>query len=249
MELTPIVSEQEWQEARDALLVKEKELTHARDALAAERRRMPRMLVEKEYEFEGPDGRVSLLDMFEGRRQLIIYRFFYEPGVNGWPEKGCPGCSMMADQRAHPAHVNARDTTVANVSRAPQAEIQRLQEKMGWEHIPWFTITDDFDKDFGVDEWHATNVFLRVGDRIYRTYLVDGRGDEALGSTFSYLDIAPLGRQEEWQDSPEGYPQDGNGSWWRRHDEYEADPPSVPADDETLIAADDRARSAVASAT
>ena len=249
MELTPIVSEQEWQEARDALLVKEKELTHARDALAAERRRMPRILVEKEYEFEGPDGRVSLLDLFEGRRQLIIYRFFYEPGVNGWPEKGCPGCSMMADQRAHPAHVNARDTTVANVSRAPQAEIQRLQEKMGWEHIPWFTITDDFDKDFGVDEWHATNVFLRVGDRIYRTYLVDGRGDEALGSTFSYLDIAPLGRQEEWQDSPEGYPQDGNGSWWRRHDEYEADAPSVPADDETLIAADDRARSAVESAT
>ena len=206
MELTPIVSEQEWQEARDALLVKEKELTHARDALAAERRRMPRMLVEKEYEFEGPDGRVSLLDLFEGRRQLIIYRFFYEPGVNGWPEKGCPGCSMMADQRAHPAHVNARDTTVANVSRAPQAEIQRLQEKMGWEHIPWFTITDDFDKDFGVDEWHATNVFLRVGDRIYRTYLVDGRGDEALGSTFSYLDIAPLGRQEEWRGLAGGLP-------------------------------------------
>ena len=131
MELTPIVSEQEWQEARDALLVKEKEFTHARDALAAERRRMPRMLVEKDYEFEGPDGRLSLLDLFEGRRQLILYRFFYEPGVNGWPEKGCPGCSMMADQRAHPAHVNARDTTVANVSRAPQADIQRLQGEDG----------------------------------------------------------------------------------------------------------------------
>ena len=79
---------------------------------------------------------------------------------------------------------------------------------MGWEHIPWYTIIDDFDKDFGVDEWHGTNVFLRVGDRIYRTYFVDGRGDEALGSTFSYLDITPLGRQEEWEDSPEGYPQE-----------------------------------------
>lgn len=249
MELTPIVSEQEWQEARDALLVKEKEFTHARDALAAERRRMPRVLVEKDYEFEGPDGRVSLLDLFEGRHQLILYRFFFEPGVNGWPDKGCPGCSMVADQRAHPAHANARDTTVANISRAPQADIKRLQKTMGWEHIPWFTITDDFDEDFGVDEWHATNVFLRVGDRIYRTYFVDGRGDEALGSTFSYLDIAPLGRQEEWQDVPEGYPQEGNGSWWRRHGEYGDDPPSVPADDETLIAADDRARSAVESAT
>ena len=86
MELPPIVSEQEWQEARDALLVREKELTHARDAMAAERRRMPRVLVEKEYEFDGPDGRVSLLDLFEGRRQLIVYRFFYEPGVRGWPE-------------------------------------------------------------------------------------------------------------------------------------------------------------------
>ncbi len=243
MELPPIVSPQEWKDAREQLLVEEKEFTHARDALAAKRRRMPRMLVEKDYEFDGPDGRLSLLDMFEGRRQLAIYRFFFEPDVNGWPDKGCWGCSMMTDQRAHPAHVNARDMTVVHASRAPQAEIQRLQKRMGWERIPWYTITDDWDEDFDVDEMHATNVFLRVGDRIYRTYMVDGRGDEALGSTFSFLDIAPLGRQEEWQDSPEGYPQDGD-SWWRRHDEYPADPPSVPADDETLIAADDRVREA-----
>ncbi len=251
MELPPIVSEQEWQEARDALLVKEKELTHARDAMAAERRRMPRMLVEKEYEFDGPDGRVSLLDLFEGRRQLIIYRFFYEPGVRGWPEKGCPGCSMMADQNAHPAHLNARDTMFAQVSRAPQADIERLKERMGWENIPWYTLTDDFDKDFGVDEWHGTNVFLRVSDRIYRTYFVDGRGDADLGGTFSYLDITALGRQEDFEDSPEGYPQSrvGGYSWWRRHDEYESDPPALPLDDETLIAADERARSAAGSAT
>ena len=208
MELPPIVSEQEWQEARDALLVKEKELTHARDAMAAERRRMPRMLVEKEYEFEGPDGRVSLLDLFEGRRQLIIYRFFYEPGVSGWPEKGCPGCSMMADQRAHPAHLNARDTTLAHVSRAPQADIERLKEKMGWDTSPGTRSPTTSTRTSASTSGTRTNVFLRVGDRIYRTYFVDGRGDEALGSTFSYLDITPLGRQEEWEDSPEGYPQD-----------------------------------------
>jgi predicted dithiol-disulfide oxidoreductase (DUF899 family) len=221
MELPPIVSEEEWQEARDALLVKEKKLTHARDAMAAERRRMPRMLVEKEYEFEGPNGRVSLLDMFEGRRQLIIYRFFYEPGVSGWPDKGCPGCSMVADQRSHPAHLRARDTVLAHVSRAPQADIERLKEKMGWD-IPWYTVVDDFDKDLGVGEWHGTNVFLRVGDRIYRTYFVDGRGDEALGGTWAYLDITALGRQEDWEDSPEGYPQSPANVWLRRHDEYAA---------------------------
>ena len=219
MKMPPIVSPQEWQAAREALLVKEKELTRARDALAAERRRMPRMAVEKDYRFEGPDGPVSLLELFEGRRQLILYRFFYEPGVAGWPESGCPGCSFMADQVANLAHLNARDTTFANVSRAPQPDIERWKARMGWD-MPWYTITDDFDADFGVDEWHATNVFLRVGERIYRTYFVDGRGDEALGSTFSYLDIAPLGRQEEWQDAPEGIRQDRAGSWLRRNDEY-----------------------------
>src|SRR5215216_1647564 len=113
-----IVSPDEWNAAREDMLVKEKELTRARDALAAERRRMPWMAVEKEYAFEGPDGPASLLDLFEGRRQLVVYRFFYEPGVAGWPERGCPGCSLMADQVAHLAHLNARDITYARVSRA-----------------------------------------------------------------------------------------------------------------------------------
>ena len=184
MNMPPIVSPQEWEAAREELLVKEKELTRARDALAAERRRMPRMAVEKEYRFEGPDGPASLLDLFEGRRQLIVYRFFFEPGVAGWPESGCRGCSFMADQVAHLAHLNARDTTLAYVSRAPQADIERWKARMGWE-IPWYTITDDFDADFGVDEWHGTNAFFRDGDRIFRTYFVNNRGDEALGSTWS----------------------------------------------------------------
>jgi predicted dithiol-disulfide oxidoreductase (DUF899 family) len=221
MKMPPVVSPQEWDAAREEMLVKEKELVRARDALAAERRRMPRMAVEKDYRFEGPDGPVSLLDLFEGRRQLILYRFFFDPDVDGWPEAGCRGCSMMADQVTHLAHLNSRDTTFANVSRAPQAEIARLKKKMGWE-MPWYTLTDGFDADFGVDEWHGTNAFYRDDeDRIFRTYFVDKRGDEALGTAWAYLDITALGRQEIWEDSPEGYPQTQAYVWWNRHDEYD----------------------------
>jgi predicted dithiol-disulfide oxidoreductase (DUF899 family) len=220
MNLPPVVTPEEWKAAREELLVKEKQLTRARDALAAERRRMPRMAVETDYEFDGPDGPVSLLDMFAGRRQLIVYRFFFEPGVGGWPEAGCPGCSMVADQVAHPAHLNARDTTLAFVSRAPQLDIERWKSRMGWGLIPWYTVTDDFDADFGVGEWHGTNAFLRDGDEIFRTYFIDARGDEAMGGTWSYLDITALGRQENWEDSPEGYPQTEPYGWWNRHDEY-----------------------------
>jgi predicted dithiol-disulfide oxidoreductase (DUF899 family) len=219
MNTPPVVSPDEWEAARRTLLVKEKEVTRARDALAAERRRMPWMAIEKEYTFEGPNGPARLVDLFEGRRQLVIYRFFFEPGVGTWPDGGCVGCSMMADQVAHLAHLNARDTTFAYVSRAPQPDIERLKARMGWD-VPWYTITDDFDKDFGVDEWHGTNAFLRDGDDVFRTYFLNNRGDEALGSTWSYLDITALGRQEEWEDSPAGYPQEQPYAWWRRHDEY-----------------------------
>ena len=120
---------------------------------------------------------------------------------------------MVADQVSHPAHLNARDTSLAFVSRAPQAEIQGLKERHGWELIPWYTITDDFDFDFGVGEWHGHNVFIREGDEIFRTYFIDARGDEAMGSTWNYLDVTALGRQEEWEDSPEGYPQTRTGGW------------------------------------
>ena len=219
MNLPPIVSPQEWDAARDDLLAREKELTRARDALAARRRRMPRMAVQKPYRFEGPSGPAGLLDLFEGRRQLIVYRFFYEPGVDGFPEHGCPGCSFLADQVAHLAHLNARDTTLAFVSRAPQEDIARWKARMGWS-VPWYTLTDEFDADFGVGEWHGTNAFLRDGDEIFRTYFVDSRGDEAMGSTWSYLDITALGRQEEWEDSPDGYPQTPPYQWWHLHDEY-----------------------------
>jgi predicted dithiol-disulfide oxidoreductase (DUF899 family) len=221
MNLPPVVSAEDWQAARDELLVKEKAVTRARDGLAAQRRRMPMMAVGKEYEFEGPNGKATLLDLFAGRRQLIVYRFFFEPGVDGWPERGCGGCSFLADQVAHLAHLNARDTTLVFVSRAPQPDIERWKARMGWD-IPWFTITDDFDADFGVAEWHGTNAFLRDGDTVFRTYFVDSRGDEAMGSTWSYLDVTALGRQEEWEDSPEGYPQTKPYQWWRLHDEYDS---------------------------
>jgi predicted dithiol-disulfide oxidoreductase (DUF899 family) len=223
MNTPPVVSPEDWNAAREAMLVKEKKLTRARDALAAERRRMPWMAVEKEYRFEGPDGPVSLADLFEGRRQLVLYRFFYEDDVAGFPEHGCPGCSFLADQVAHLAHLNARDTTLAFASRAPQPDIERLKARMGWT-MPWYTITDDFDSDFGVRDWHGTNAFVRHDGRIFRTYFIDSRGDEAMGSTWSYLDITALGRQEQWEDSPEGYPQTPPYQWWRLHDEYENTP-------------------------
>ena len=219
METPKIVSRQEWETARQQLLVKEKAQTRARDALAAERRRMPWLAVEKKYAFDGPGGRASLLDLFEGRRQLIVYRAFFEPGVNGWPEHACIGCSMVADQVAHPAHLNARDTSLAFVSRASQPDIERLKARMGWELIPWYTLTDDFDADFDVDEWHGTNAFIRDGNRVFRTYFLNNRGDEQMGNTWNYLDITALGRQESWEDSPRGYPQTPPYDWWIRHDD------------------------------
>jgi predicted dithiol-disulfide oxidoreductase (DUF899 family) len=225
-----IVTADEWEAARERLLVKEKELTRAKDAMAAERRRMPWMAVDKAYEFEGPDGAASLLDLFAGRSQLIVYRAFLEPGVHGWPDHACVGCSMVADQVAHVAHLNARDTTLVFASRAPQADIQRVKARMGWE-MPWYTMKDGFDVDFGVDQWHGTNAFIRDGDRVFRTYFINSRGDEALGSTWSYLDMTALGRQETWEDSPEGYPQTPPYEWWGWHDEA----PEVAGDRPGLV--------------
>ncbi|MBR1190733.1 DUF899 family protein [Bradyrhizobium sp. AUGA SZCCT0160] len=216
---THVVSAMEWEAARQQMLVKEKANTRARDALAAERRRMPWMAVEKTYAFEGPGGRASLVDLFDGRRQLIVYRAFYELGVHGWPEHACRGCSMVADQVAHLAHLNARDTTLVFVSRAPQVDIARLKKRMEWD-MPWYTVTDSFDKDFGVDEWHGTNVFIRDGNKVFRTYFINNRGDEQMGGTWNYLDITPLGRQEIWEDSPEGTPQTPTYKWWNWHDSY-----------------------------
>jgi predicted dithiol-disulfide oxidoreductase (DUF899 family) len=227
MDTRPIVSPDEWNDAYEKLLVKEKEHTRAGDALAAERRRMPWTEVEKEYRFEGPDGEVSFADLFDGRPQLIVYRAFYAPDVTttiggSYPERACVGCSMLADQLGNLAHLNARDTTLVFASRAPQKEIKGLKERHGWEQIPWYSVIDEWDKDFGVDEWHGHNVFFRDGDRIFRTYFIGGRGAERMGTVWSHLDSTALGRQEDWEDSPEGWPQtSGPGGWWNYNDAYE----------------------------
>ncbi|MET0450412.1 MAG: DUF899 domain-containing protein [Mycobacterium sp.] len=230
MRTPPIVSARDWQAAHSELLVKEKQMLRARDALAAERRRMPWTEVAKRYVFEGPDRTASLLDLFDGRRQLIVYRAFADPDVHGWPDHGCVGCSLMADHIGNLAHLNARDTTLVYASRGAQADIARIKTRMGWS-IPWYTMipTPDaaFDVDFGVDQWHGTNAFIRDDDgRVFRTYFINNRGDEAFVNTWNFLDMTALGRQENWEDSPKGYPQSPPYEWWCWHDEYAGHQPS-----------------------
>jgi predicted dithiol-disulfide oxidoreductase (DUF899 family) len=235
MNLPNVVSPPEWQDALDEHRAKEKEATRARAALAAERRRLPMVRIEKGYVLEGPGGKTSLLGLFEGRRQLILYHFMFGPNQ----EAGCDGCSMVADSVGHLAHLHARDTSFAMVSRAPLTKIERYRERMGWD-IPWYSSFDsDFNVDFGVGletpqpdqyqdgESFGLSVFIRDGDEVYRTYFTTARGIESLVSTFTLLDWTPLGRQEEWEDSPEGYPQTPVFEWWRRHDEYEEAPAEV----------------------
>ena len=183
--LPKVVSQAEWLAASKKLLAKEKELTRQHDQLAAERRRLPMVKIDKPYVFDGPAGKASLLDLFEGRRQLIVYHFMFAPGVEGWPTAGCSGCSMFVDQIGHLAHMHARDISFALVSRAPLSRIQPYQKRMGWD-IPWYSSSEsDFNDDFGVTtpkgETFGLSVFLRDGDNVYRTYFTNGRGVEALG--------------------------------------------------------------------
>jgi predicted dithiol-disulfide oxidoreductase (DUF899 family) len=150
MKTPAIVSGREWEAALQEMLFKEKELTRARDALAAMRRRMPWTPVTQRYVFDGPEGMVGLPDLFHGRRQLIVYRAFFEPGVQGWPEHACRGCSMVADNVGHVAHLNARDTTLVFASRASQCDIARVKDRMGWQ-MPWYTIVPEAGSAFDVD--------------------------------------------------------------------------------------------------
>ncbi len=193
--------------------------------LAAERRRQPMVLIERNYAFEGSTGKATLLDMFDGRSQLILYHFMFAPDVEGWPSAGCPGCSFFVDQVGDLAHLHARDTSFVLVSLAPLAKIDAYRRRMGWT-VPWFSSHGtEFNKDFGLTtdqgETFGLSVFLRDEDRVFRTYFTTARGVEALGPTWTFLDLTPLGRQEAWEDSPAGYPQTAPYEWWRRHDEYE----------------------------
>ena len=219
--LPPVVSQAEWQAAHAALRAKEKAATRARDALAAERRRLPMVRIEKDYLFEGERGPARLVDLFEGRRQLIVYHVMFGPT---W-QQGCVGCSMSVDDIGHLSHLHARDVSLALVSRAPQARLAPYKRRMGWA-VPWFSsFGSDFNVDLGVtvgdDEKSGVSVFLRDGENVHRSYFTSGRGDEMLGTVWSYLDLVPFGRQERWEDSPAGWPQTPPYDWWRRHDEYD----------------------------
>ena len=220
MKLPQVVSRAEWEAARQELLVKEKQELRARDALAAERRRLPMVPVERDYVFRGPAGEASLLDLFDGRRQLIVYHFMFSPQTEGWPEAGCVGCTMFTDNVGHLAHLHARDTSFVLVSEGPIERLEAYRERMGWE-IPWYSLAGNgFNADAGVTTGFGLSVFLRDGDDVFRTYFTSGRGVEPLGSGWTFLDLTPLGRQEEWEDSPEGYPQTPPYGWWNWHDAY-----------------------------
>jgi predicted dithiol-disulfide oxidoreductase (DUF899 family) len=229
MDLPKVVSAGEWETAQKQFRAKEKDLTYRSDELAAERRRLPRTKVGKHYEFDGPQGKVGLGDLFEGRRQLILYHFMFGPNQ----DEGCDGCCMFIDQVGHPAHLHARDVTFAIVSRAPFVKLERFRKRMGWE-LPWYSWGGgDFGVDFGTSpvepkegahqdgEDFGLSVFLCDSDDIYRTYFTRSRGVEAIGPLWTFLDLMPFGRQETWEDSPAGYPQGEPYAWWRRHDEYE----------------------------
>jgi predicted dithiol-disulfide oxidoreductase (DUF899 family) len=225
----PVVSQTEWDAALATITEREETVATALHELAAARKRMPMVRVEHDYHFEGPDGQRSLPELFDGRSQLILYRFFFEEGVDGWPDAGCPGCSSVADGVPHLGLLHARDITFAMASPAPQMNLRRYAERMGWTDIPWYTIcTERFSADFGVDEWFGLNIFLRDGDDVYRTYFLQhGEMVQSIGSVWSMLSLTPYGAQSEDEDAPEGWPQAPFSFWFRRHDEFNDSPPSA----------------------
>ncbi|MFD5537489.1 DUF899 domain-containing protein [Streptomyces sp. NPDC127079] len=217
MSLPEIVSRERWRAAREELLLKEEAVTRARDALSAQRRRLPMVEVDPEYVFEGGDGKANLLDLFEGRAQLVVHHFMFAPE---W-EVGCPGCAAFLDQIGHLAHLRARGTSFAAVSRAPFTRILPFKARMGWT-VPWYSsyhsdVGRDFNRDFEativVDdepvERPGISCFLRESDRVFHTYSAYDRGLDGLGSVASLLDLTALGRAPAGSDRV------------RYHDEYE----------------------------
>lgn len=221
--LPPIVSREEWAAERANLLVQEKALMKHKDAVASARRRLPMVEITTPYTFAGEHGPVSLLDLFAGRTQLIVQHFMF--GTD-WTE-GCVGCSMMADHIAPLQHLHARDTSLALISRAPLEKLLAYRERMGWQHLPWVssagtTFNDDFGATVDGNEESVISSFIRDGDRVFHTWSTTGRGAEIMIGTLDLLDLTPYGRQETWQDAPEGWPQGETGDWWNRHDRYDS---------------------------
>jgi predicted dithiol-disulfide oxidoreductase (DUF899 family) len=215
MKLPDVVTAEQWQKARDELLVKEKELTHALDALAAQRRRMPMVHFDAEYEFTGQDRKAGLADLFEERRQLIVYQM-----MDLGPDEYCNGCSSFVDNIGHLAHLNARDTTFVVVSDMPPEQLFAWRRRMEWTMPFYSSRGTTFAADCGVDDSFRLSVFLRDGDQVYRTYFTEARGVDRLRADLNLLDLTPYGRQEEWENSPPGWPQDPTMTWMRHHDEY-----------------------------
>jgi predicted dithiol-disulfide oxidoreductase (DUF899 family) len=225
------VSQREWEAALARITEREVTVAQAIDQLAAARKRMPMVRVERDYRFDGPAGERSLAELFDGRSQLILYRFFFEDGVDGWPDAGCPGCSSWADGIGQLGLLHSRDITLAMVSPAPQENLGRYAERMGWTHIPWYTIrTERFSADFGTAEWFGLNVFLRDGDDVYRTYFLQhGAMVRAIGSVATLMSLTPYGAQAEDDDTPDGWPTAPGSFWFRRHDEFDEPAPSARA--------------------
>ncbi|MGI0487724.1 DUF899 domain-containing protein [Pantanalinema rosaneae CENA516] len=226
-----VVGRDEWLTARKTLLEHEKELTKQRDRINAERRRLPMVKLDKEYTFEGSNGSAKLINLFEGRTQLIIYHFMFAPE---W-EKGCMGCTGFVYSLGNLSMLNERDTTFALVSRAPLPKLEAYKQQKGWT-LPWYSsFGSDFNYDFHVTldetiapieynyrdkaeleglyghsvegESHGLSVFFRMGDDVFHTYSTYARGVESLTNSYSLLDVTPYGRQEDFEDSPPGYPQ------------------------------------------
>jgi predicted dithiol-disulfide oxidoreductase (DUF899 family) len=214
-----VVSTEEWQTARDALLVKEKELTHALDALAAERRRLPMTRLSGDYRFTAPDhSEVGFADLFDGNRQLVVYHHMLSPGQD-WR---CSGCSSFTDNLAAFAqpHLGARDTRMILMSPAPQSEIEAVRERFQWS-LPWYSAYgNDLYGELGLGGMFGLSVFLHDGGEFFRTYYTSGRGVDRLRTDLNLLDLTPYGRQEEWEDSPEGWPQTPTMQWMQHRDEY-----------------------------
>jgi predicted dithiol-disulfide oxidoreductase (DUF899 family) len=219
MTMPEVVSPERWQAARDELLVKEKAATRMLDDLAAQRRRLPMVAFPKTYVFEGPEGKASLIDLFDGRRQLVVYQM-----MDNGPDDYCSGCSGFTDSVGELAHLHARDTSYAVVSNMPLAQMTSWWKRMGWT-VPYYSSRGtSFSEDCGTGEGFGLSVFLRDGrdgHEAYRTYFTTARGVDRLRFDFNILDLTPYGRQEEWEDSPQGWPQTPPYEWWRHHDEYE----------------------------
>jgi predicted dithiol-disulfide oxidoreductase (DUF899 family) len=202
-----VVTAGEWSIQRQALLEQEKELTRQLDRVNAARRRLPMVKVEKTYTFEGPNGQVTLLDLFEGRRQLIVYHFMFDPA---W-ERGCPGCTGFIDALGDLSMLAQRETSFAVISRAPLAKLEAFKKARSWNR-PWYSsFGSDFNRDFHVTvdkgEAHGLSVFFRLDNDVFHTYSTYQRGTESLTDSYALLDRTPYGRQEDFEDSPPGWPQ------------------------------------------